>query len=467
MKYFGITTENKQFPKEIDVIDFCARLFLSPQISVEQTKKILLSLENLQNLQIEKFIEITDKNINYVVEQQNNGVDIESLFGEKIRNWIAHFEQVSENDLDYLAQKYSIKRESFSKEIQTAFSLSINSPRALANYVKQWVKGQDAIVEQVSVPFFQHIENMRTGTSSGIKSSFLLVGNTGVGKSEILRRFCEIINVPIIRINTSNCIPNGWRGEKITDHIGFHINDDNDIIKMQYAVIAFNEFDKITHYEKKIASSNGSEWDADMQRDILKFFDKDYEILIEKNEKKYKLPVNNLLLCFDGAFSGIEKIIESRKNLRSIGFNKLQVKKEESNLLQQLNSSDLEKFGYMPELLGRIGSFFVLNPITEDLVYEIITTASDNILKAHKSECERYGFHLEFTDKAIRKISKIASETTLGLRSVKNILTTLMAGVYYDCNKYKNTTLIIDEEHVNRLLINTQMVNENNKKCRL
>jgi len=316
---------------------------------------------------------------------------------------------------------------------------------------------------------------MRNGTTSEIKTSFLLAGNTGVGKSEILRRFCELSNAPFVRINTSDCVPNGWRGTKISDIIGTHIIYPGDIDTLKYAVIVFNEFDKICHYGKKMIGTSGSDWDADMQRDFLRFFDKGYELIIEKNDgTKYKLPTDNLLLCFDGAFSGIEEIIKNRLNLRpTIGFNQVIQDNSDENssndLLKQLQISDLKKWGYMPELLGRIGTFFVLNPMTEELLYEIITTAQGSVIEAHHSECNRLGIKLVLTDNAIRKISKIASDSGLGVRSVKTILAALMEKVYFDCDKYKNTTLTIDEEQVSRLSqfndkVKMLLLNENNKK---
>ncbi|MDR1583069.1 MAG: AAA family ATPase [Prevotellaceae bacterium] len=332
-----------------------------------------------------------------------------------------------------------------------------NSPRELADEVKKYIKGQDDVIDRIAVPFFQHIESKQQGTTCDIKTSFLLAGNTGTGKSEILRRFAQISDVPIVRINTSDCVPNSWKGEHISNLIGYYINDECDLERMKYAVLVFNEFDKITHYDQKLVGNNSSDWDADMQRDFLKFFDKGYELVIEKQKNlemlKFRLPTDNLLLCFDGAFSGIEKIIEKRLNLRThIGFvqpDSTPAKNDMySSLLQQLTVSDLQKWGYLPELLGRIGTFLTMNPMSEELVYEIITTASENILNAHKTQCSMHGFNLEFTEDALRKIAKMATESGLGFRSVKTILASLMEDVYFDCDKYKNTTLAVNEEFI-------------------
>lgn len=343
-------------------------------------------------------------------------------------------------------------------EITVSVNLNpFNSPRQMAEIVKQYVKGQDEVIERIAVPFFQHIESRRLGTACDIKTSFLLAGHTGTGKSETLRRFAQICNAPIIRINMSDCVPNSWRGDHISDLIGYYINDESDLERMKYAVLVFNEFDKITHYNQRIVGNSGSDWDADMQRDFLKFFDKGYELVIEKQKNlemmKFRLPTDNLLLCFDGAFSGIDKIVEKRLNLRPhIGFVQTPGKQKSNDmysaLLQQLTVADLEKWGYIPELLGRIGTFLVMNPMSEELIYEIITTASENIINAHKAQCKSHGFDLEFSEGALREIAKMATESGLGVRSVKTILANLMEDVYFDCDEYKGTTLTIDEAFI-------------------
>jgi ATP-dependent protease Clp ATPase subunit len=119
-----------------------------------------------------------------------------------------------------------------------------------------------------------------------------------------------------------------------------------------------------------------------------------------------------------------------------------------SSLLQQLTVADLQKWGYIPELLGRIGTFLTMNPMSEELIYEIITTASENILNAHKAQCQMHGFELEFTEDALRKIAKMATESGLGFRSVKTILANLMEDVYFDCDRYKDSTLTVNEEFI-------------------
>lgn len=329
-----------------------------------------------------------------------------------------------------------------------------SSPRALANEIKKYVKGQDNVIDRIAVPFFQHIESMRTKTSCEIKTSFILAGGTGTGKSEILRRFCQLSGVPIIRINTADCTPASWRGQHISDHISYYVEDITDIEKLRYAVLVFNEFDKITHYNQKQVGQNSSDWDADMQREFLRFYDKGYELMIEKQgtlggNEKYRLPTDNLLLCYDGAFSGIEKLIQKRLNKETrIGFTTPSQLYKDKEYISELAVEDLERWGYLPELLGRIGSFYVMNPMSEDLIYEIITTASENILDAHKVQCSQHGITLTFKKEALRYIAQQAMSSNLGFRAVKTILSRIMQPIYFDCDKHYGQELIVDKHFI-------------------
>lgn len=328
-----------------------------------------------------------------------------------------------------------------------------SSPRELAAEVKKYVKGQDHVIDRVAIPFFQHIESMRNKTTCEVKTSFLLAGNSGTGKSEIMRRFCQVSGVPFITINTADCCPTAWKGPHISDHIGYYIKNSSDIEQLRYAVLFFDEVDKVTHHDLKLVGSAGSDWDMDMQRELLRLYDKTYSILIEKQAEsgiveKYRLPVDNLLICYAGAFSGINKVIDRRLDRQSkVGFNTPYHSKNNDSMAE-LHVEDLEKWGYMPELLGRIGAFYVMNPMSEDLIYEIITTASENIIDAHKTQCSQYNITLRFEEGALRYIAKKAMKSKFGFRSVKTVLSRMMESIYFDCDKYAGQKFIVDKHFI-------------------
>lgn len=373
-------------------------------------------------------------------------------FHNYIVTTVSFMGKVSEGRFEVNQKEDHIKKQK--KRLYKSNQKYFSSPRALAAEVKKYVKGQDKAIDSISIPFFQHIESMKGRTNCDVKESFILAGGTGTGKSEILRRFCEITGVPFIRINTADCNPNSWRGQHISDYIGYMITDKADIDWLRYAVLFFDEFDKITHRNQRLVGDNSSDWDADMQREFLRFYDKGYELVIEKQSsyglmEKYHFPVDNLLICYAGAYSGIEDIIDKRLNKRpKIGYTTPLQVEVGGNGVSEIQVNDLEEWGYMPELLGRIGSFITLNPMSEDLIFTILTTASENILDAHTAQCAKYGINLQFAPEALRYIAHQAVKSELGFRAVKPILAKMMKNVYFDCDKYAGTTLLVDLRYI-------------------
>jgi len=461
--YFGIPFKSDDFPQDVDLKDFAARLFVSPKISVEKAKQVLLIPKSIK---YDHFFSSTTKQITEVAVKQKKGENLKTLYSGKMQDWMMHFGKVNFEELQYIEDTFHITRDVFGENVKHKIvDRIIDSPRALADNIKQHIKGQDDIIESVAIPFYQHLESKRLGTSCKVKTPFLLVGKTGSGKSEMLRLFGEIANevanIPVIRINSADCSPNSWKGKHIVDIISEHINDDSDLEKLKYAIIIFHEIDKITHFNaQNYAGDYNSDKDIDMQRDIMRLFERKHSLVIENQfgvySVKQQLEADNFLIVFEGAFAGIEKLIASRLNVNNrIGFStKDAPNKRDANqyLLKQLDYPDLERWGFLPELLGRLGNVHVLNPLTESVVYEIMMSAKDNLIEAHKTECAQQGFTLEFTECGLRKIARIIVESELGVRSLGTVLDKLMSDVYFNCDEYRDTTFTIDEAFVERNL---------------
>ena len=267
------------------------------------------------------------------------------------------------------------------------------------------------------------------------------MGPTGVGKSEMFRVFGKICDCPVVRINSSEIVPASWKGLHISDILAREINNQVTIKDLEYAIIVFHEFDKLTHYGQKIVGNNGSDMDTDMMRDIIRLFETEHSLHLENgfdthnmSTRSYRLPVDNLLIVFDGAFSNIDEIIKKRLNIgRSIGFSQTQSNKYDGlNLQQFVTDEDLIQWGYMPELLGRIGQCVVMNPLTTEVIYEIMVSAKDNILQSHVEICAKNNVDLRFEEDAIRYIAAEAHKSGLGFRNVKTLLSKALNRVYYE-----------------------------------
>ena len=435
--YFGINIrKNKKF----DVNDVCARLFICPRISPEHATKMLNMLVN-GKLSIESFINKTNSYIEELSRQKGIGDDIPYIMNNKLAAWEKVFKAPIQKDYKYLEKKYGFtQNDLFGNTVEESVA-PVKSAKEMASFVKQYIKGQDEAIDKLAGPFFLHLDSKRKQYVSKLKAPVLIMGPTGVGKSEMFRIFGKVCDCPVIRINTSEIVPAAWKGLHITDILAREINNDVTIKDLEYAIIVFHEFDKLTHFGQKIVGSNGTDMDTDMMRDIMRLFETDHSLHLENgfdaqnmSARSYRLPVDNLLIVFDGAFSGIDEIIKKRLNIgRSIGYSQTQSNKYDGVNLQRLvTTDDLIQWGYMPELLGRIGECVVMNPLTSDVIYEIMTSAKDNILQSHVDFCSKNNVDLRFEEDAIRYIAAEAHKSGLGFRNVRTLLSKALNRLYYD-----------------------------------
>ena len=317
--------------------------------------------------------------------------------------------------------------------------ITIRCAKDLAELAKQYIKGQDRAIEQLAVPFFQHLDSAAKGYTCNIKSSVLMMGPTGVGKSELLRIMGRMCECPVIFINTSEVSPSGWRGLHISDMIAREVNNGTPVEKLKYAVIVLDEVDKITKYGCHMVSDNKSDESYDMMRDIMKLLDVGHTLHLDNGvsisngtPNIIDLPVDNLLIVFNGAFEGIENIIKRRLNIsRSIGYGQSSAT-EEIDVMDKVTADDLKQWGFLPELIGRIGDIVMLNPLTPETIFEIMKSAKDNIVNSHVDYAMRSNVELQFTDDALRVIAEEAHRSGLGFRNVKTLLSKTLNPLYYE-----------------------------------
>lgn len=443
MKAFGIKIKEEY---GFDVQNIIARLYLAPSIMPDQAMKILVMLEN-KTLSIDRVLKLTDKELNDLTFKKGNGEDLSLFMLEKVALWRDEFGLPTPKEYEYLKKEFGITKEDLQGliELEDNYNDYRQSPQAMASYVKQFIKGQDEAIDKLSVQFYLHLDSKRKQYCSKIKTPCLLMGPTGVGKSEIFRRFAQLCDCPVIRINTSEIVPSAWKGLHISEIIGQELKSYVTVKDLEYAIIIFHEFDKIVHYNQQIVGNHRTDMDSDLMRDIMRLFETEHSIQIVEGTSFFastkSLPVDNLLIVLDGAFNGINEIIKKRLNVeKTIGFNSTQSNKYEGvNLQKYVTSDDLEKFGFMPELLGRIGDVAVLNPLSEDVIYEIITTAKDNILQSHIEFCQKSNLELKFEDDALWYIASEAHKSGLGFRNVKTLLSKAMNNVYFNMSKYQTS----------------------------
>jgi len=465
-KFLGVPFVKDKKIKQDDQKELIANLFLNPQITVAHVEYYLSQIESGQ-MSIWRIMKMSTKGLATIKSYKSLESQFSDVMQKKIKQWYEVFGVPTDDDWAYIKKHYNLNLEVLMKEKASVPMglMSFHSAKEMATHVKQYVICQDAAVEAFSVPVFLQNESRKKKLPFKMATPMVLIGRTGSGKSEMCFQFGQICECPIIHINSSEVVPTSWRGLHITDKLVQAIQNGLSIDELRYAIIVFDEFDKLSHHGQRIVSDKASDFDTDMMRDIMRLFETG-ELFLEcglnsndYSTKGYKLPTDNLLVVFAGAFSGIEKIVRKRLHMNNeIGFSKpTSTAPSVDDLLKQVTIEDLAEWGFMPELIGRIGNICVLNSLTSEMIYRIMTTAKNSVLQSHIEYCQRHNIELKFTTEALRLIADEAYKSGLGFRNVRTILSRCLNSIYYELRddvsgKKAMRTVSIDQEYIAKQL---------------
>lgn len=451
MIYLGLNIKGNTHKRTI-CMDVLSRLFLSFDISVTQARNIYKAFESGHST-FQKICELTDGNIQTVLNEFSKKESLCGIFASKVSEWREKIGDITEDDFDYIYERFGLTYESI-----LGYPL-FSSAKEMANYIRKTIKGQDEAVSELSIPFFQHYVQQITGHRCPINKPVLLCGPTGCGKTEMLTLFSEVTGSPLIIINTSECTASGWRGASINDVIANQVKKYK-IEELSRAILYIDEIDKITH---RACHQQVDDLGYDIQRDLMNLTDSRNPVRINVGlDKSFRqnfieLPVDKMFIVFSGAFTGIDKIIEKRLNIQTrVGFSTTSINTHNEDIEHKVISRDLADWGFLDELLGRIGKIVTLKNLDEKAMYEILTESRYSILRSQSSYSKRvYNATLRFTDGALRMICSKAKEGGLGLRGVQTLLSTCLSNVYYNMNIYSTCqqTIDIDESYISKSLI--------------
>lgn len=393
------------------------------ELSAEDEKAILAAAYQMTNTEQED-VEDMKQEMN-LTESDNRKYDVEDSDDEDDNlEW--------EKDLDwYDEDEESEPMNSEELTTEKTETMKYHSPREMADEVKQYVVGQDETIEKLAVLIYQHYLSVKTGKPNIVRSFGVLIGETGVGKTEILRRFAEMIDCPIIRINSAEFVPNGWKGNTLSSVIGSYLSKYSEK-KIERAIIIISEIDKIIHHKTSERSDKSMDYDIDVCREIMKFADEDTSIHICGDFTSYSINVSGILILLDGAFYGLSEIIKRRVEKKEKGLYQTSHPHEEENYyLPQVCSQDLIAYGFPPELLSRVGMYIVLNRPDATFIKQVLTYAKNNVLERNIAFCKDHGIELSFSDDAIMAICSICANSTLGVRYANTIVTEVLNSMYF------------------------------------